>query len=1231
MSDQDKLIVEVGIDHTAVQRGIAAVRRQGEKFWKDLSKKGHEYSKVLKDIGKASTNQVKGFLKGYKDLDRAIKNHNVHINRLYEESKTASKERRSEIKKEIEDLRLSQKLRYSQESKSGLGGKARVAIHKTTREKSNRELGQATGKGIAAALAAGAALLRKDITGAFKEGVKAAAKGWEASFAGLGKLFGKGGKKLWDTGNALRDRGKEKGGIAGASMQGLGAISKMVGGLSRGLGPMLNMVGQLGPLLSLASSSVMAIVKLFIDAEAQAKELNKQILQVAGSSGFWYKNLGRSNIALNEMDSTLSKIRDDATSLSNIPWGINKDDHMAVLTSLSAEGVRVEELTKQFDMLSKSETYASAQAKSFGGTVQVAVAYSRQFGVSLQEISQFQSEMMIELGSNLGEVQKQFHSMTAAAYDSGIAANKFFGIIRGLSSDMTLYNSRREDAVKILGKLGKVMSPRSAQKFMSNLMQGFKNKGRTDLVKMNLLNGGQGGAVVKKDLDRKAAGLADKIGGGVTAADVLGGKSTDDLLKNVAKESQGAIREAIIELRTDSAMNKKGLFGSSMAMGNLSPGAAAQMTENALTRFGSTNKDGSRKKLADVAGEIGPEMMAEQLGISREQLMAQVKFSAALDEQRELLKKGLADESKRGETLEKLRKAGIDESKIDSAGYDDLLDTMDEDTQKSLKDSAEEIDWAKRTGERMSTLTDKMTVFVDFFMNQVYKVLTGIWDAILDMWETMSLSFGGDKDKAQAAKENKRFSEAITGTKNDKLQGIYNDVGGNATKFKETLSSDIGARYRARDKEYSDRQAALAKETNPERKKQMQDDMDRMVSQKQTDLGAMQSVSSRDQVVKALLGSSKNNSLIGDKMSKDKNLSLADAAKDSNFDTTAFMTALAGQMSADQLLQVASKLSPYSDGKSAPETKAAAPTEAKAQPTPTSDSKQAAVAPKPTEAKVAVVEPKPVAPTAPALPATPDILSMRLNGPAPTPSMPSDVKVRPFDADTSKDGSKAKQGPLDKPFGPFQKEAFKPEGEAKPAGSTRQALLTKDVTNKEPLVTEAQGDTIVSALDQVHHDARVKGIKMDPTFVRNTFWLEGKKAVLEATREALFEYFLYSKMDPADVAKGLKDGNFTSANFATKNLEYTKKEGMLPHNLEDLRGFADGGVIPSPKSPDSVFVAARPGETILPKGANASGGGLSSLTIPINVNGPGAHELADQIRALVINTVHEWKRRQKYT
>jgi uncharacterized membrane protein YphA (DoxX/SURF4 family) len=75
---------------------------------------------------------------------------------------------------------------------------------------------------------------------------------------------------------------------------------------------------------------------------------------------------------------------------------------------------------------------------------------------------------------------------------------------------------------------------------------------------------------------------------------------------------------------------------------------------------------------------------------------------------------------------------------------------------------------------------------------------------------------------------------------------------------------------------------------------------------------------------------------------------------------------------------------------------------------------------------------------------------------------------------------------------------------------------------------------------------------------------------------------------------------------------------VLGDTEKKVKGFASGGVVPKPASPDSVFVAARPGEVIMPPG-QARGGGMGKVTITVpvtfNVHGAHAKEAADQIAA----------------
>src|SRR5690606_36819603 len=181
------------------------------------------------------------------------------------------------------------------------------------------------------------------------------------------------------------------------------------------------------------------------------------------------------------------------------------------------------------------------------------VAYSRAFGVPLQEINQLQARMMTEMGRSLGETQQSFAMMTRAATEPGIASNKFFGMIRGVAADLSLYNLRLEDSVALLGKLGKVMSPENAQKFLQSAMSMTKGMGRQQKLQMGFFVGaGKLNKVVSKDIERDSKHLMQKISeqAGVPAETLRaafeknGAKGLNKFLSNVPKEAKGAIMES---------------------------------------------------------------------------------------------------------------------------------------------------------------------------------------------------------------------------------------------------------------------------------------------------------------------------------------------------------------------------------------------------------------------------------------------------------------------------------------------------------------------------------------------------------------------------------------------------------------------------------------------------------------------------------------------------------------
>ena len=598
-------------------------------------------------------------------------------------------------------------------------------------------------------------------------------------------------------GGDLMGMGKGLASAFGASMKGAagritrkgveaGAAGKDVGLLMKGLQPIVNMIAKIGPLLSIAGASIAGLIKLFLDADSMVKDFQKDLLSSASTAETLYRNSLSVNTAMSDMQDTLKGIRKAAYSLESIQFGISPQDAAAVVNTLTAEGVAI-------DRIRTEAKAANQDVQSFTqNLLEVSVAYSRNFGVSLSEITQLQSEMMTELGANFKDVQLSFHMMEKNAVESGIATNKFFSMIRGVSADLSLYNTRLEDAVHLLGQLGKVMSPRNAEKFLHTSMSVIKNMGRTQRLQTALLAGGGGGkgvgkakAVVDRDVDRSAKALSDKIAGalGGSAGDYedavkKGGKGFMDLLAKLPKQMQGEIREAQIELQLKTKLGAGGTYGVGIASGEVSAAGQLQIIADALKNFN------GGKSIADGIASIGEQAMAENLGISIEDLKANAKLEIAMKDQRDSLMEELqAGGDRQAKALEKLRKANIKIGKsdketaknIDQAGYDQIMDTMDESAVDAAKGSKEEINWGKRQAELTVSLSQKLEQLVGFIMNQFYDAVIGIWDTISDL-------LGDDRKK-----QGRKVEEKLARAGNDELMKTFRDVGGDIDKFRGSV------------------------------------------------------------------------------------------------------------------------------------------------------------------------------------------------------------------------------------------------------------------------------------------------------------------------------------------------------------------------------------------------------------------------------------------------------------
>lgn len=584
-------------------------------------------------------------------------------------------------------------------------------------------------------------LLSKDLPGAISDSGDLLGRSIESSFETVGGKFSKWGESWGKKAKAkIKEHQDKKGSAAG--MGAAGAGMKVAAGGAKGMGGMLKILAKIGPALTLVSTAVAALVKLFIDAEGAAKDLNKEVLATAGTAQFLHGQTKGAAGGAKELGKTLTDIQNAAFAFSNIEWGIDAGKHKEVLGMLTNEGVSLKRMREDMEKTAAATGDMAGYVKSWGNLTQMSVAYSRALGVSTSELGMMQSEMMTDLGMSLTSVQTSFQQITRVSEDSGIASNKFFGIIRGVSQDLSLYNTRMSDAVALLGELGKVMSPKNAQQFLQASMGVLKNMGRTEKLKVAMLaGGGQKGAkaVTERDIASKTRSLAEEVNlasGGkgdqkaIEAAITAGGPAFSKMLDGLGinKEQRGAMRGAAIDIEKRNIQMKAGKFGQGLAAGGGGPAAQLTIMKSALLSMS------GHTSLLSASGSLSTEMMAEQLGVSEEMMDSFIKFESAMNDQRETLKQGLDDEKVR----QKLTEAGIqltgdaeeDAAAIMKAGDDQIMASLDKATQEELKKSAEQIDYQKQTAGNVSSMTDKLEQLVQFMMNEFYQAIMGMWETI---------------------------------------------------------------------------------------------------------------------------------------------------------------------------------------------------------------------------------------------------------------------------------------------------------------------------------------------------------------------------------------------------------------------------------------------------------------------------------------------------------------------
>jgi hypothetical protein len=1048
-------------------------------------------------------------------------------------------------------------------------------------------LGKDMAEGFGDALSA---MKGKDIFGLAKAGYKVS--------AGLMK----GGARVsMRHGEGLESRGVARAGKGGIGNKAMGGAMKGIGKAMQSIGPLLNSLSKILPILGMVGGAIFSLVKLFLDADAAVKEMNKTVLEGAATWDTYASQGGDVAMGMEHLDDTLKTIRDQTTDLAmNLSMGTTAKEHLQFLNVLQREGVTMQKQKAYIDNTNKSiqtriekvrdnkeevERLTASMAKYTDISVQ-AIQYSRLFGVSLDEIAQFQAEMMQELGSGLSDVSKEFYAIGVAANESGIAQNKFFAMIRGVSSDLGLYGVRVEEVTKMLGQLGKVMNPRTAEKYMKSFAQGMKGKSIEDRLKDTLMAGPEGVKLIQKNIAkqsedmvkklRESAGLAsdEEAKALLSGGSIKGAKGEKLTLADLEKQGKtggarsGTMIEGFQRLDTAGKQAKKGAFGASMAAENLDAMGTKELGVDKLKRL--TGMSSFLKAIE--SGDPNKIMGARTAAGGQDQLDAYVGMERAINQQKTAILDALDNPGGNPEIINYLKSikkydaSGTDAAReankkaAESLSQDELWASLDKkDAKKEETNEQAMLRMGSEQGNRTMGIMYKMDNIFDALFNYIYTLLTDIFEAIKPIGGGLKKMIykSGNKDLIKAWRESggdqAKYMGLLAGS--DTMKEVDRVLGSKDPKDKEkkeAVKESISSNYKNTLEHGLQLDAALGKLG-------ITDEQKRTVRK-----GAHSSGGLKKGVEEAGLTEDQTHTILQqvaqwDPDVENKTKTIEDLGKILGNNQPSVKT------EKDQKPIVAAASGATDASTSAPEAPPAQQqaTAASANPGAGGGSVVTSAAPKGSGgASGGWDDPAPGA------------------GPAGTPG-----------------------GNLPTP----------PDAKA-----LNEAVLSQ---------VDFTGGAVVNSLQNLWDALRTKGIKLDKPQLEGEITNAIHSGTYLGAQDALAEYALYTATNPAKVLQNMKGSGFKGMSGLAGSLE-----GQMDA-AKNLSKNAAGGVVTSVTggmaqvnpAPGEGLASIGRGEKILPAGANGGG------SITLNVNGIGGADLANFLKEKVTQGVHEYKRREKFT
>jgi len=580
------------------------------------------------------------------------------------------------------------------------------------------------------------ALLNKDLPGAFKEGGTLAAKMLKKALV-LSKL-----------GESIKKHPSKA--------EGMGAGLKGMASLAGSMAPLIQGISKILPLLSIVGSLVMGLVKFLLDGEKAFKDFNKAVLESAGSGDFLAGSMGDVGKATQATKTAMRDAYKQTLDLGNITKGVTKEMAVAFRSQMGAEGVSTSRLNQEIAKVPQTVGDLAGGLSSFNDVLWTSVAYSRSFGVSLQELTQFQGQMVAEVGMGTASTTAEFARVASAAGDAGMHAGKFFGIVRSFSADLSLFALRMADVTSVLGTMAKAMDPKSAQK----LLQTLAGVGKED-IHAKLKRGAIIGQPKYQEIKRGVAkrGIAATTGELKLAPETMTrlqaameSGNTEEVEKIFAtmsdkekKDTAGPQREAIFALTRDmgrvieGSLESLAAFESDDIIGSMAELEAAvqSMHHTSISELGKKDPKAllAVQNTIDQSPEVVNQLktMISGLSVQRQELANKIEAGTDLT----------ASEVKILKRLGVTTKGAAGAAAVRASGDVALQTALIKDQEELLAQA--EVDKKAQDGIAGETVTtlDQFSDLVDAMLGKIFMVLEGLGLTTVAILAAIIASGGG--------------------------------------------------------------------------------------------------------------------------------------------------------------------------------------------------------------------------------------------------------------------------------------------------------------------------------------------------------------------------------------------------------------------------------------------------------------------------------------------------------